>query len=159
MKTTRTYKLIVLVLILLHSLTVWSQETISSQGSHDILTDCQVSWTIGELAIEEYRSDEIIVTQGVQQPSIRIVKLGLDDESGTINIYPNPTTSIINIEVLGDKKPIDLSIITPAGTLCKSKGSAFGKTKIDLSGYPSGIYILEIVPGHKINFFKILKSN
>lgn len=152
-------KPILIGLILLQSLTGWSQETISSQGNHDVLTDVQVSWTLGELAIDEFRGNEIIVTQGIHQPSITIIKLGIEDELGNIRIYPNPTRSIISIEILGDEQQLDYSLIDPTGVQHESKGSLSGKATVDLSGYPSGMYILKVLQGQKMNFFKILKSN
>jgi len=67
--------------------------------------------------------------------------------SGTIHIYPNPSDGIINIES-GDfvKAQVSLKIMDLSGRVLYSKNYALPDRvrSIDFSGYPAGIYILEV---------------
>ena len=91
--------------------------------------------------------------------------LGLTSEFFTdFNIYPNPTSDIINIDydkILSDN--LSMSIIDMNGKRVLSQSlerSENGKIEIDLSSYQSGQYILKFFDNDKNESaltFRILK--
>jgi hypothetical protein len=63
-------------------------------------------------------------------------------EFSNIKVYPNPTSSKINIEGLDGKYQID--ILTVHGTKCKSVNFYGRTTVIDISDLPNALYIFSI---------------
>ena len=59
-----------------------------------------------------------------------------------IKVYPNPTSSKINIEGLDGKYQID--ILNVHGSKCKSVNFYGSSTVIDISDLPSALYIFSI---------------
>ena len=78
-------------------------------------------------------------TRGIAIKEPIVISPITDTKSGTnTNIYPNPTTGIVNI-VSTNEKP-DIKVYSVTGQLLIQTT----KTTIDLSPYPSGIYIFNI---------------
>lgn len=75
-----------------------------------------------------------------------------DNSNSTINIYPNPTSSIVNIEIDSPIESIYLSDCTG-----RIFNQLYGKT-IDLSGLPNGMYFLSIKTKDTVIQRKILKN-
>ncbi len=61
-------------------------------------------------------------------------------------LYPNPTSSVINIEITGNNKeePHKIAINNLSGISVKKILCATNQCKIDLSDLPSGIYVITI---------------
>lgn len=117
-----------------------------------------LSWTIGEGVIETFSNNEIVLTQGFQQPSLKVT---LIDESDNINfqlnLYPNPTKDFLTIEMQSENEiACTAELFDMSGKLLLRrllKGSEL-KEIIDLTNYSSNMYILRIID--KKN--KLLKS-
>ncbi len=72
-----------------------------------------------------------------------ITALNPDKENSTINIYPNPSADIINIEIENTNNAT-IEIYNISGTLIFSKGLQSQQEKINISGYSKGIYLLKV---------------
>jgi len=59
------------------------------------------SQTIGETAVEIIGDFEHILTQGFQQPRLKIT-MGIPPQGNGVKVYPNPATDYINIEFFGE---------------------------------------------------------
>ncbi len=78
--------------------------------------------------------------------------LGVDTEELSIGFYPNPTSSVVHVELLED---VQYELISPLGQSLL-KGSLTGNNKqIDLSPFPASMYYLHI----EGKIIKIIKSN
>lgn len=76
-----------------------------------------------------------------------------------IKIYPNPTKGIINVKIpMDDEKTIMLQLLNINGSLLQENFVTDELTIIDLSGKPSGLYILRIRGGDESSEWKILKE-
>jgi hypothetical protein len=76
-----------------------------------------------------------------------------------IKIYPNPTKGIINVKIpMDDEKTITLQLLNINGSLLQENFVTDELTIIDLSGKPSGLYILRIRGGDESSEWKILKE-
>lgn len=74
-----------------------------------------------------------------------------------LHIYPNPTTDILKIE--NDAPISKIEIINISGqSLFNSNYEDAQKVSIDLSSYPTGVYILKVKANDKIESFKIIKK-
>ena len=83
------------VFSLLFALQSRSQELICSAGDVFSNSSVQLEWSLGEVAIDAYYDDEIILSQGFHQPFIL-------KQSGTvfeIKVYPNPYDLNLYIEI------------------------------------------------------------
>lgn len=74
-----------------------------------------------------------------------------------LNIYPNPTSGIINIVFDNPKKDTRIEAINPYGQVIISKHlSAQYYTIIDLSNYSKGLYLVRVMTGDKVAIRKVL---
>ena len=80
-------------------------------------------------------------------------------------IYPNPATSFIEIEFyLQEEETVTVTIFNPLGQYIgtpieQSFQTGMNKTKVDLSTYSSGVYLLKLLAGKhcqtkKVQIFK-----
>ena len=74
-----------------------------------------------------------------------------NNQNAAISIYPNPTNSILNIEV---KAPSQISIINVLGEVVKTE-TINGSSKLDVSDLTTGVYFIqEVKSGKAIKFIK-----
>lgn len=59
----------------------------------------------------------------------------------TISVYPNPTNNILNLTIDTNAK---VEIYNLLGKVIAIKNINVGNSKIDLSNYPSGMYLLKV---------------
>ena len=121
-----------------------SQQVISSTGSFDNGVSKSVSWTIGEIAVETLQSDQIVLTQGFQQPSISVTKVETDKKPNfKLKLYPNPTNKDFIIETF-DTPEVNLNayLYSTKGEMIKHFELESKITKLDLEDITSGIYIV-----------------
>ncbi|NCG31209.1 MAG: T9SS type A sorting domain-containing protein, partial [Bacteroidetes bacterium] len=75
-------------------------------------------------------------------------------EELSVNIFPNPTDGIINLEVKGDlTDALDLAILDLSGRVVWSKASAVapnGLQSIDLSNHAAGTYFLRMTQENQV---------
>ncbi|MEO0341389.1 MAG: T9SS type A sorting domain-containing protein [Bacteroidota bacterium] len=157
------YRLLVFLLFLIPGLTLKGQSLsnqVFANGGQFIKND-QVgsfTWTIGELFTTTFKNEGTL-TQGFQQ-GYNIVITDVQTfgkESIQFTIYPNPAIDRFFVE------PSEWRLKTPA-RLYNLVGQPLqqlmisGKTEVDLSNYPSGIYLLEIKNSEGLpSLFKIQK--
>lgn len=67
----------------------------------------------------------------------------LQDTPASISLFPNPTTGIVNILVLGDVEIKSINVFDVAGRVLKSNAAFAGNT-LDLSDLSNGIYLVQI---------------
>ena len=125
--------------------------------------DITLSWTIGEGVIETFSNNEMVLTQGFQQPSLKITLVEESDKIDfQLNVYPNPTKNFLTINLLSEN---DISCTTElfdmSGKLLFSKifkGRELTEN-IDLTNYSSNLYILKIIDnnGKLFRTYKIQK--
>lgn len=70
--------------------------------------------------------------------------IGQEDSKSTINIYPNPASTTININVLNGIRTGEVKIYNLVGVLVKSATINGSEKEIDISDLPAGSYIISI---------------
>lgn len=118
-----------------------------------VLTDSnECSWS-NDYVI--YNNDAIIGTPN-QPVVLHFGPLGLDDNGlAAINVYPNPSNDVFNIEGKDIQK---VEVINALGQVSYSKEIKDDIIKIDLSGCSVGAYLLRIVTNKGIVTQKIVKK-
>lgn len=79
------------------------------------------------------------------------------DFSQEIMIYPNPVTNELNIEIPGNMQSVNFEIISSTGAVV-CKGSLNQKTKVQTSGFISGIYMIKFANDYVFGFKKVIKQ-
>ena len=74
-----------------------------------------------------------------------------------LNIYPNPVTNELIIEIQGNNKTLNYEIVNSLGQVVY-KGSLVEKTIVQLNSFGQGIYIIKIENENTFEFMKIIKQ-
>ncbi|MBK8829898.1 MAG: T9SS type A sorting domain-containing protein [Saprospiraceae bacterium] len=161
---------------------------ISAQGNETKGQTMSLCWTIGDLATETSGIDQALTTQGFQQPTLFVKELDpasqphpLIDEAGKpvnalplkgdaeaqasnsaikANVYPNPFSNDITVEVGNITQEYHLDVFDPQGNLISRCTSGNAKEIIRLEDLPAAQYILRIstLDDMHTQVFQIVKS-
>ncbi|WP_282122516.1 T9SS type A sorting domain-containing protein [Algibacter mikhailovii] len=78
-----------------------------------------------------------------------------EDASRTV-LFPNPTVNTVT--VIGNNREKTISIFSYSGQQLKSLKVSEHETVLDFSGYPSGIYLVQILDSNRLKNFKVVKK-
>ena len=160
-------RLIILLFLLLNS--VYAQNEIinspfliASSGDTWMQDNYILCFSVGELVIDTKIQDGIILTQGFhQEENYQITAINETLNNYVINMYPNPTSGILNIQS-NEAIYADIEIKDIRGGIIKSisKTLLHNNYNIDLSSFSSGVYFLEVLfSSSKKQVYKIQKFN
>ena len=160
-------RLIILLFLLLNS--VYAQNEIinspfliASSGDTWMQDNYILCFSVGEEVIDTKIQDGIILTQGFhQEENYQITAINETLNNYVINMYPNPTSGILNIHS-NEAIYADIEIKDIRGGIIKSisKTLLHNNYYIDLSSFSSGVYFLEVLfSSSKKQVYKIQKFN
>ena len=160
-------RLIILLFLLLNS--VYAQNEIinspfliASSGDTWMQDNYILCFSVGELVIDTKIQEGIILTQGFhQEENYQITAINETLNNYVINMYPNPTSGILNIHS-NEAIYADIDIKDIRGGIIKSisKTLLHNNYYIDLSSFSSGVYFLEVLfSSSKKQVYKIQKFN
>jgi len=92
-----------LVPILSFSQVTKERDVVGSAGNHSSTASMEVSWTVGEVAINASENPNLIVSEGFQQADNEGVGLNEETFSGEISVYPNPVDDELFYEIQTDQ--------------------------------------------------------
>ena len=147
------------LLLLMFPLSVLAQEVppevIASSGDTYKTASNQMSWTLGEVVVETFSAGPSILTQGFQQPEIK-VESGYSDPviQLQLNVYPVPATSYINVEFQDFRENLSVELYNMQGIRVHSQPANAQILQVDLNALPAAEYILKIVSADN----KMIKS-
>jgi len=156
MKKTKLF--LILIFIVMHASYAQTFELTGSAGDSFVNDVYQLDWSIGEVAIETYSSEQNILTQGLHQNTYTVLAVGNNNVKIDMSVYPNPTTDLISIEVknLGTYQLI-LSDIN--GKELINKQISATHTLLDLSTFRRSAYFLLIKQQNRLlKTYKIIKQ-
>jgi hypothetical protein len=131
-------------------------EVVSSSGDFHSTPSAQLSWTLGEIAIDTYTSSSNQLTQGFHQPERPTVSLTSLNDNIRINAYPNPFISSISINIEDYNQSIEIVIYNAVGQEVHSDYYSGSEPKnINLSALESGSYLIQFKTAS--DFIKTLK--
>ncbi|MCY1720406.1 PKD domain-containing protein [Prolixibacteraceae bacterium Z1-6] len=76
-----------------------------------------------------------------------------------IRVYPNPTSDYINISLEMVEPDDSYTIYTIGGAILQQNSIITSNTRVDLSEYPSGIYLVRVNNNGQLTNKKIIKEN
>lgn len=153
-----TYKKGILLLGLLQSSLLYGQQSLNLCGNTAKIEGIEFNYSIGEMTlVQTARNSNMIVTQGFLQP-YQILKMpsgsNLSENSNslyntTINVYPNPTSKILNLES-DDQVAVHIhyQLINTAGSFVIGNSvhwnPGHNKLSIDVANLAAGCYVLTV---------------
>ena len=127
------------------------QSQISPAGDFYESTNFNISWTLGEVAVETLVGSNFILTQGFQQSELTIIGIdeSLLDNDNSIIIYPNPSYGIVYLiinraELKTEQVPNRYLIYDIQGKLLNNEKIVETKTLIDLRQYSGSLYYVKL---------------
>lgn len=117
-----------------------------------------LEWTIGETAVETYRSGKEFYTEGFHQPSL-VVKPSdqmadiaprtstTELTNGIVRVMPNPVYSVLTVHLeLDHQLDLQISILDMHGQILNTRTATIdkGDISLDFTKYPSGMYMLHV---------------
>ena len=156
-------KYIYLLMLLIVSVTSNAQtierEVVSSNGNFYSNSAGQLSTTLGEPVISTVNNGTNELTQGFQQTKITVTGIEDYQTEFNMNVYPNPVSEQVTIEIKEIKEAISFSIYTTEGKLIMTSKLTELQTKLNIEGFAKGNYFLNITEQNKIiKTYKIIKQ-
>ena len=139
----------------------FSQEVIATSGDYYSSNNSRISWTLGELVVETFESNDAVLTQGFHQGNISITAI---QESLELNLeisaFPNPATDMVIVKIESYKsEKLSFTLFDANGKLILKQELNSYETDIPLDKYAPAIYFLKVYDDSKeIKTFKIIKS-
>lgn len=143
-----------------------SATVLPTQGDYFTTSGGNVSWTLGEIATETLTTSGNILTQGFQQPDLRIDIYVKEINGNILSVYPNPTFDdvIVDLSKMNGGNYL-VSVFDITGKLMSEGNYASGNSesvcRLSLGNYAAGTYML-VLTNNSINYknsIKIFKSN
>ncbi len=137
----------------------FTQTVISANGGTATAAGTQVSWTIGEPVVATVSDSKNTLTQGFQQSKLTVTAIDETQVAGLeIKVYPNPTSNYVTVHFNKTPENPGYLLFDLSGKLLKQKKIASTDTKIDMTVYTDGSYILKLSSGQQpLQSFKIIK--
>jgi len=124
------------------------QNVIGSAGGYDTTNNVKVSWTVGEVVTETATDGNNTLTQGFHQTKLTITQIEeqlVRSEDFSLNIYPNPAVSYVNVEITAESiKGLKYELNDNNGKLLLKNKFNSKLEKIDFTIYQPSIYYLRI---------------
>ena len=140
-----------------------SSHVVAAAGGQAETSEYEVSWTLGDIAIETLESSSFVLTQGFQQAYFEITSIEkFQEEDLLLKVYPNPAADYIYITLESDKiKSVRIELFDLEGKIVINQQwyCSGGPYKIALNGLNSSFYFLKISTpaGKLLQTFKIIK--
>jgi len=138
-----------------------SPSVVASSGGNAQGEGFSISWTLGEMAIETFQNDNLILTQGFHQTDIIVTSIyEAKSFDLLVNAFPNPVKDQLSVTVQdGAAENIRFGLVDLQGTMLLEGKLVGSETQIDLATFRSGVYFLTLtVKGEKVKTFRIVKK-
>tara|TARA_Y100000389_G_scaffold162116_1_gene164781 strand:- start:177 stop:647 length:471 start_codon:yes stop_codon:yes gene_type:complete len=144
--------------IILLTISVFSQEVISTQGDSYVDSTARIDFTIGEVVTFTGTSSENNLTQGFHQTNWSFVSIENHVPNYEAIIYPNPTEDLLNIKA-SLYEDVSYALYDEMGKLILQGLLSGEQTALEVSPLATGRYSL-VLSNSKENLktFNIIKT-
>lgn len=168
MNYTFLFSLPICLLCLCSSISSHGQSILAADGGEGGTERIRIEWTLGEFAISTLATPSGWLTEGFHQPHLQVVRVppALVNSAATaqpglqVTIAPNPVQDILNIQLQKQVLSLQLRLLDANGRLLlRQPVLAPNHLQINLSKYPSGLYMLQFLreDGTSLETFKVSK--
>jgi hypothetical protein len=136
------------------------RSTVNTGGGEYKGNNINISYSIGEIAVESKSTPTIILTQGFQQPdTLNGVDVRFDQPNIGVKVFPNPAGYKLTIEFPDNNtSEIIYALIDIKGeTIIEGKLIGVKTQEIDLSKFTNGTYYLIIRMDQEVQKIKVMK--
>lgn len=149
---------IFLVGSILLKIPVQAQQLVNTTGNTIGDNNMTIEYSIGEIAITTLvaANSTNYVTQGLLQPTVKMINPACEIINDTLNYFPNPTRNILS--VIGRSDWITgYRIYATDGKLLRV--APFISNQINMYNLPGGVYFIKLYPGcnDKYRILKVVK--
>lgn len=138
-----------------------SPEVVASAGDHFDNGTTQLSWTLGEVVIDTYDNGTNILTQGFHQTQLTVTSVEETLANVRLNMYPNPTSELLNVELGNNESDINLQLFDMSGKLVHQAKIEAYQTKyvVPMNLVATGNYLVQMqsVDGKMNTTHKVIK--
>ena len=136
---------------------------ISSGGDNYKQIYASMNWTIGEVASESFLAGDYFFNQGFQQGQFG----GLNSieeqvsEGKIFALYPNPSSDIIHLKFIipNVSRKFKVKVFNMLGQLNFEDDFSNGDISFEISAFPSGFYIVEVLDENGNEFYGKFQKN
>ncbi len=151
------------VLLLGLGLTAQAQQATTATGGDASGSGGTVAYSVGQIVYTTNTGTTGSVAQGVQQAYEISVVTGIKNEtkaSMSLVVFPNPTTSFLNLKIADLKtEQLTYQLTDAIGKLIIENKIAESSTQINMNAQAEAIYFLNIIQNNLIvKTFKIIKN-
>lgn len=158
MDSYKNYGAFILLLFCTYS---YGQSAIIPAGGNSSSTAGSISYSTGQLRVEQANDLSFSSSEGVQQAYELSIETGYShpDIPVLVTVYPNPTSAYLLVETPMDKiEELKYQIININGVIVLSGNIDKPICSIQISSYPEGSYLLKLyTPKQIIASFNISK--
>ncbi len=135
-------------------------ESIVSASGSSLGTSFQTNWSIGEIFTESFSNSSIKVNHGLNESGAVYVITGINEVEDGYQLYPNPFTRDLILEVPNEKvvessvEIFDLTGETIPLTITKQQN----QIEVSLGDIKAGVYLFTFKDKNKTQSFKIIKK-
>lgn len=141
---------------------IMAQESINASGNDATGSGGTAAYSVGQVVYTYESGSNGSSNQGVQQP-IEFFVNGVDEAGDinlTMNVYPNPANTIINLEIgKSNFENLSYQLFDVTGKLLISEKINEARTPIPMESFSSGTYLLKIAElKNTLKSFTIIKN-
>lgn len=160
------YKRLLLSAILLLGLgltELQAQESVNVAGGNAAGSGGSVTYSVGQVAYQNYNGVDASVAEGVHQPYEITVVTAINETRGIIlslTVYPNPATDYLTLRIDEfDTSNLSYQLFDTQGKLLQKEKITGNQTRITMSSLGPATYFLRVLQGNKeVKTFKIIKN-
>ena len=123
-------------------------QVLASAGAYgETASGYSLSSTIGEQATETIAGDVSVLTQGFQQPQEVIIIIDNTKDlniGASVQVFPNPTSDVLNIQVSNEIELTEYRLINRIGQVLQQEIVKALPQQLNISGFTEGLYLLEL---------------
>jgi hypothetical protein len=139
---------------------IYSQVNTVSSGGNISNSSGSISFTFGQVFINNVEGDNGAINEGIQQPYTSEIITGIELNEIQLQLFPNPTSDIAILKVGSEYIGLlNYSLFDASGRLISTNHINSSESTIALAKLASGIYILNVRNSSQtIKSFRIIKT-
>ena len=152
-------KITILLLFILFTSQLMAQEVVASSGTSISNANGSIDFTIGEAIIFTLTDTSNTLTQGFQQPDFGILAVSDFDLRYQARVYPNPTSSVLYLEIQLFED-LNYQLFDLQGRQLLKSAIKGRNTELSLNAVASGMYLLVVSNENNQNLktYRIIKN-
>jgi len=150
-------KIILIILLFSAVISTKAQKVVSSGGDYQERSSGSLSWTIGEPVVGTVSNGNVI-TQGFQQSRLIIANISeVKNPQVKVLVFPNPTSEFLTVK-LSEDQTYTMQLFNLNGQLLMEQKTKSTESKINMTIYTKGTYLLKLINNKESNTYQIIKQ-